>query len=186
MGDWISDGRQRVLSGITPTATIPIVLIRVEREADFEAIDDVVRSAFGQQDEVDLVHRIRRGPGYVPELAFVAAEDDAILGHVMLSYASLDGRHVLQLAPLAVRPEHQNQRIGDALTRHALELADERGEPLVLVLGHANYYPRFGFEPARARGIDYEIPGVPDDAWMVKILTAYVPSLRGTAVFPAG
>ena len=162
------------------------MLIRAEKPADYEEIDAVVRAAFGQQDEVDLVHRVRDLDGYVPELALVATDDDgAIVGHVMLSYADLDGRRVLQLAPLAVRPDHQNEGVGGALTTAALDLADERGEPLVLVLGHTDYYPRFGFESARARGIESDIEGLPDGPWMVKVLTNYDPSLTGTATFPA-
>ena len=162
------------------------MLIRAEKPADFEEIDAVVEAAFGQPDEVDIVHRIRSLDGYVPELSLVAVDEAGeIVGHVMLSYADLDGRRVLQLAPLAVRPDRQRVGIGDALTRAALELADERGEPLVLVLGHADYYPRFGFESARARGIVSDIEGLPDEPWMVKVLTAYDPSLTGTATFPA-
>jgi putative acetyltransferase len=170
-----------------PVGYPPVVLIRAEKPADFDEIDDVVRAAFGKQDEVDLVHRIRSLDTYVPHLALVAAHDDGtITGHVMLSYADLGGRRVLQLAPLAVRPERHGQGIGGALTRAALELADERGEPLVLVLGHPGYYPRFGFESARARGIVSSIEGLPDEPWMVKLLTNYDPSLTGTATFPAG
>jgi putative acetyltransferase len=162
------------------------VLIRSEKPVDFDEIDDVVRAAFGKQDEVDLVHRVRDLDGYVPELALVATDDDgAIVGHVMLSYARLDDRRVLQLAPLAVRPDRQRTGVGDALTRVALELADERGEPLVLVLGHPEYYPRFGFESARGRGIESDIEGLPDEPWMVKVLTSYDPTISGTATFPA-
>ncbi|MEX2394142.1 MAG: N-acetyltransferase [Actinomycetota bacterium] len=160
------------------------MLIRPEREADFDEIDDVVRAAFGQQDEVDLVRRIRTLKGYVPELSLVAVDDDQIAGHVMLSYAKVDGRDILQLAPLAVRPDRHNQGIGDALTRHVLELADDRGEPLVLVLGHPTYYPRFGFESARGLGIDSDIPDLPDEPWMAKRLSNYDPSITGVATFP--
>jgi putative acetyltransferase len=162
------------------------VLIRTEREADYDAIDDVVRAAFGKQDEVDLVHRIRTGSGYVPELALVGDEDGDIVGHVMLSYVPIGQRRVLQLAPLAVRPDRQNASIGVALTSRALEIAEERLEPLVLVLGHPKYYPRFGFESARGLGIEPEIPDLPDDVWMARRLTNYDPSITGMATFPAG
>jgi putative acetyltransferase len=159
------------------------MLIRAEKPSDFDEIDDVVRLAFGREDEVGIVHDIRRGLGYVPELALVAADDDHIVAHIMLSYASVADHRILQLAPLAVRPEHQRLGIGDALTRDALRRADERGEPLVLVLGHAAYYPRFGFERARACGIDW--PDAPDDAWMLARLSNYDPAITGTATFPA-
>jgi putative acetyltransferase len=115
----------------------------------------------------------------VPELSLVAEEDGEIVAHIMLSYVALDGRSVLQLAPMAVVPDHQSRGIGAALVRSALERADALGEPLVLVVGHAGYYPRFGFEPARALGIEPPEP-FPDEDWMARRLAAYEPTLRGT------
>jgi putative acetyltransferase len=161
------------------------VRIRPEKPSEFDAIDEVVRAAFGQQDEVDLVRRIRTLDSYVPELALVASDAGEIIGHIMLSYAQLGARRVLQLAPLAVAPKRQDEGVGSTLTRVSLDIADQRGEPLVLVLGHPEYYPKFGFEPARAKGIEPSIPDLPDEAWMVKTLSAYDETLTGTAVFPA-
>ena len=163
------------------------MLIRPETSEDFDEIDDVVRAAFKSDDEVKIVRDIRSGTAYVPELSLVAVDADGIVGHVMLSYQRIDDRRVLQLAPLAVRPDRQNMKIGDALTRAALDLAEAKREPLCLVLGHPKYYPRFGFEPARALGIEPDIADLPDEVWMVKRLTHYDPSIRGTAHFePAG
>jgi putative acetyltransferase len=159
------------------------VIIRPERPEDFEAIDDVVAQAFGRDDEARLVRDIRASDNYVPELALVA-EDQEIVGHIMLSYVELSGKSVLSLAPLAVRPGRQRDGIGAALTEAALELADKNQEPLVVVLGHPSYYPRFGFEPARALGIEPHMDDVPDDAWMVKRLRAYDPAIRGRVVYP--
>jgi putative acetyltransferase len=82
-----------------------------------------------------------------------------------------------------VKPARQNAMIGDALAREGLRLADERGEPLCLVLGHPNYYPRFGFEPARQLGIEPEITELPDAVWMAVKLAAYDPTIRGVATF---
>lgn len=159
------------------------MVIRPEEAPDFEEIDAVVRAAFGKQQEVDFVHRIRASDTYVPELALVAVEDGAIVGHVMFSYATVGDRPVLQLAPLAVRPDRQKTGIGDALTRKGIELADARGDPLVLVLGIPEYYPRFGFESARALGIEPYIADLPDEVWMAKRLSAYDPSITGMAAF---
>ena len=157
--------------------------IRPEEERDFDEIDAVVRAAFGKQDEVDFVHRIRAADTYVPELALVAVDNAEIVGHVMFSYATVGGRPVLQLAPLAVRPDRQRTGIGDALTRRGIELAEERGEPLILVLGIPEYYPRFGFTSARALGIEPYNADLPDEVWMAKPLAAYDPSITGTAAF---
>ena len=116
----------------------------------------------------------------------MAELDGRIVGHVMLSYVGLDGdpRRVLELGPLGVAPDHQGRGIGDALTREALRLADERAEPLVLVLGHPTDYPRFGFRPADELGLTPPEPDIAE-AFMAIPLRAYDPTLRGRrVVFP--
>ena len=127
---------------------------------------------------------IRASDRYVAELSLVAVDSGEIVGHVMLSYVDLDGRDVLQLSPLSVAPDRQSEGIGSALSRKALRLADERGEPLVVVLGHPMYYPRFGFRPASSLGIEPPDPSMPDEAFMVVTLGAYDPALRGRVTFP--
>lgn len=161
--------------------------IRAEQPRDHDAIDNVVTAAFGQPDEARLVRLLRASDAYIPELALVADDGVEISGHIMVSYAELKGdttTRVLSLAPLAVRPGRQRTGIGIALTTEALRVADERGEPLVVVLGHPGYYPRFGFEPSRSYGIEPHDAAVPDEVFMVLPLTAYDPSLRGTIVYP--
>lgn len=159
--------------------------IRPETAADHEAVADVTAAAFGKQDEARLVDAIRASAEFVPELTLVAEEDGRILGHVMYSYSALEGSdtRLLQLSPLSVAPDRQNEGIGAALTRESLRLADERGEPLVLVLGHPTYYPRFGFRPASTLGLLAPNPEWPDEAFMAAPLTAYDPSLRGRVTF---
>jgi putative acetyltransferase len=163
------------------------VLIRQEGPDDYQAIDDVVAKAFGRPNEAELVRLLRESEYYVPELSLVAEDGGEIVGHIMLSYADLDGDgppRILSLAPLAVKPGRQRDGIGIALTRTALDAADERGEPLVIVLGHADYYPRFGFETARRHGIEPPDPNIPDEVFMVARLRAYDPRIRGRAVYP--
>lgn len=162
--------------------------IRLERPEDFKAIDEVVTAAFGQPDEAELVRRLRASEYYVPELTFVAEDSGNLIGHIMLSFADLDGgepRRILSLAPLAVSPSSQRTGVGIALTETALAAADDRGEPLVIVLGHPSYYPRFGFEPARANRIEPPIPDLPDDVFMVRKLRAYSPTIHGTVRYPS-
>jgi putative acetyltransferase len=162
------------------------MIIRAEKPADFDAIDDVVRTAFeGRNEEVDLVRNIRASDSYVPKLSLVMVDEDEVVGHIMLSYARIDDTPVLSLAPLSVRPSHQNRKIGDALTREALRLADEMGEPACIVLGHPHYYPRFGFEPSRNHGIEPHVPEMPDDVVMVVRLSNYDAALRGRIAYPA-
>ncbi len=160
--------------------------IRPELAGDYEAIARVVEAAFGRAEEARLVERIRASEQYVPELSLVAEEDGELVGHVMFSYVTLIGddeeRLVLELAPLAVTPERQNDGIGSSLVRAGLELADARGEPLVAVLGHPSYYPRFGFEPASEYGIEPPSPELAP-AFMIARLSTHDESYRGRVVF---
>jgi putative acetyltransferase len=159
--------------------------IRTESPPDFPAIATVVQAAFGSPREARLVEDVRASEHYVPELAFVAVEDGEVVGHTMLSYVWLDGAdtRVLQLSPLAVAPEHQGRGIGAELTRAALRAADERREPLVLVLGHPSYYPRFGFRRATELGIEPADPAW-GEAFMAIPLAAHDGSLSGRVRFP--
>ena len=118
-----------------------------------------------------------------PEISLVCEENGTVVGHVMLSRMEMGEHRPLQLSPLSVAPGRQNRGIGSALTREALRLAEEADEPLVLVLGHPTYYPRFGFEPAAALGL--EAPGDFGTAWMAVRLSAYDPAVRGRVSFPA-
>ena len=160
--------------------------IRAEAPEDGPAIAEVTASAFGKEREARMVDAIRRSGGYVPELSLVAELRGRVVAHVMLSYVGLAGdeRRVLELGPMSVTPERQRQGIGSALVREALRLAEERGEPLVLVLGHASYYPRFGFRPAAKLGIVPPDPSIRDEFFMAVPLKAYDPTLRGRVVFP--
>jgi putative acetyltransferase len=114
----------------------------------------------------------------------VAEEGAVIVGHILFSVVQLDsGPELLSLGPMAVTPERQRGAVGSALVRRGLELAQDTAYPLVVVLGHPAYYPRFGFEPARSYGIDtpYEAP---DEAWMALPLPRYDERIRGTVAYP--
>jgi putative acetyltransferase len=160
--------------------------IRTEQPGDRRAIAAVTASAFGKDVEARIVDAIRGSDAYVPELSLVAELDGQVVGHVMLSYVGLagDDRRVLELGPMSVAPERQREGIGSALVREALRRAEGQGEPLVLVLGHARYYPRFGFVPARGLGISPPDPNIADEVFMAIPLRAYDPTLRGRVVFP--
>jgi putative acetyltransferase len=157
-----------------------VIGVRLELPEDRAAIRRVHEAAFGQPDEADLVDALREGGDLVPELCLVAERDGAVVGHIAFSRARLEGGEaVLALAPVGVLPEHHGEGAGSALNRAALERAAETSFPLVVVLGHAGYYPRFGFEPARPLGVLAPFD-VPDENWMALRLPAYRPEARGT------
>lgn len=131
-----------------------------------------------------MVEGIRASDRFVDELSLVEEDDHGrVVGHVIVSYVDLARTRVLQLGPVGVLPELQNLGIGSRLIEAALARAEEMREPLVLVLGHPTYYPRFGFETAEEHGIRPPRPAKPG-AFMVRRLTAYTPALRGTVAYP--
>ena len=120
-------------------------------------------------------------------LAFGADHWGGIIGslhNVMLHDVNAQDR-ICSLAPLAIDPDHQRRDIGGALTRAVIARVDDAGEPLIVLEGHPEYYPRFGFEPAAPLGIHIELPSwAPPDAAQVRRLRAYDPSIRGRVVYP--
>ncbi len=149
-------------------------------------------SAFGSEAEGDLVDRIRASPDYMPELALVAIADGEIVGHVMISGATVrhatGTRAIAMLSPLAVTPGRQREGIGAALVSRVCELADRRGEPLIVVEGDPAYYGRFGFEHSTAHGLTIHLPDwAPPEAAQVRLLPSYDetdPTLRGEVIYP--
>ncbi len=140
------------------------VSLRRTDPRDQRAVEELARDAFWGMftprcDEHLLVHLLRESPALVPELDVVAEVDGLLVGHVLYSRASVVEpatavrRDVLTFGPLSVRPDHQSEGIGGALMRHTLAAAAALGHRAVVVYGHPDYYPRFGFRPAATAGI---------------------------------
>jgi len=137
------------------------MLIRAEKENDRDAVYAVNVLAFETPSEANLVDTLREQAQ--PIVSLVAEDNGEIVGHIMFSPVSLSGHpnlKVMGLAPMAVAPEHQRKGIGSALVRAGLEQCKELGFTAVVVIGHPEYYPRFGFSPSSRFGIDseYEVP----------------------------
>jgi len=155
------------------------VSVRPERAADVAAIRAVNLAAFGTAIEADLVDALRAEA--TPIISLVADGGDAIVGHILFSPVAIAASappRIMGLAPMAVIPARQRQGIGTALVREGLAHCRRLGAAAVVVLGHAEYYPRFGFTPASRFGLTCEYD-VPDDVFMALELEAG--SLRGTS-----
>ena len=152
-----------------------MITIRPERPDDTAQVRRVNELAFGQPAEADLVERLRQA--CTDSLALVA-EDDGVVGHILFTPVVVEStaRPVLGmgLAPMAVLPDRQRQGIGSQLVRRGLDILRERNCPFVVVVGHPEYYPRFGFEPASVHGLASQWEGIPDAAFMVLVLNAHV------------
>ncbi|MDP9841930.1 GNAT family N-acetyltransferase [Streptosporangium lutulentum] len=162
----------------------PVWITRPEAERDVPAIREVTLSAFPTSLEADLVEALRADPAWRPGLSIVAEDT----GGTVVAYSLLTRCHVgdvpaLALGPCAVLPHHQRRGAGSAAIRACLTAARAMGENLVLVLGHPEYYPRFGFTRASAYGIRPSFE-VPDAAMMVLVFDDTLPVPGGTIVYP--
>lgn len=158
---------------------------RPESPDDVEAIREVNLAAFPTREEADLVDALRSSDAWIDGLSIVTEDaEGAVVGHALLSRCHIDGAPALALAPCAVLPRVQGSGAGSAAIRAGLEAARAIGETLVVVVGHAGYYPRFGFTPASALGIR---PGfdAPDETVMALSLDPGAETPGGTIAYPA-
>ncbi len=146
---------------------------RAETSQDLAAIRSVTEAAFPTPDEAGIVDALRADPtAWIPGLSHVCEDEDGqVAGHAVLSRCTVDGSPALVLGPCSVTPAAQRQGAGTAVIRAVLDAARATGERLVVVLGHPNYYPRFGFVRASLLGIRTSFE-VPDEALMALDLQA--------------
>jgi putative acetyltransferase len=141
--------------------------IREERAVDIPAIREVHTRAFGQDQEGNIVDALRANSGVL--LSLVAVVDGRLVGHILYSPASLDRLTGAALGPMAVLPEYQRRGIGSTLIENGNRKIQQAGYPSIVVVGHPEYYPRFGFRPSSTHGISCEWD-VPDSVFMVLLL----------------
>ena len=167
------------------------LLIREAVETDLNDVLQIERLAFGYEKEADLVRELLHDPSAKPVLSLLAFQKDRALGHILFTTAQLSGSQdsasIVILAPLAIVPDAQKQGIGGKLIEKGLELLSKSGVDLVFVLGHPEYYPRYGFKPAGNLGFEapYPIPYVHANAWMVQALRSGVIGTVGGKVICA-
>ncbi len=143
------------------------MLIRSENENDLKAVHSLNASAFGTEAEADLVDELRNKTH--PFISLVAEYNNEVVGHILLTPVSLSDYteiKIMGLAPMAVAPQHQKKGVGSKLIHAGLEHCKKLKFGAIVVLGHSEYYPRFGFLPSSFFGISCEFK-VPEEAFMV-------------------
>jgi putative acetyltransferase len=145
------------------------IRIREEIFQDIDAIRAINEKAFGQPQEANIVDKLRANCNRL--LSLVALQDEKIIGHILFSPVTIEGHpgilKGMGLAPTAVLPEFQRQGVGSELVKAGIEMLKKSACPFIIVLGHPEYYPKFGFEPASRYGIKSQWEGVPDNAFMI-------------------
>lgn len=147
------------------------MIIRSEEPQDIAAIRYVNEQAFGGSAEANAIDLLRERGAATLSLVAVIAEQ--IVGHLFFTPATIESPARswpnVGLAPLSVLPDYQRQGIGTALMDAGLEECRRLGHERVIVLGHPDYYPRFGFERASRYGVRFEFEA-PDEACMILAL----------------
>jgi putative acetyltransferase len=145
----------------------------------------VNEAAFGRSDEADLIDKLRVEG--VVLVSLVAESDSQVVGHILFSRMTVETAQgpvlAVSLAPLAVLPDHQRRQVGSELVLRGLAELRDRGEGIVIVLGHKEYYPRFGFSPEKARDLSSPFP--PEAFMALELADDALAGVRGSVRYPS-
>ncbi|KJU72267.1 GNAT family N-acetyltransferase [Clostridium baratii] len=161
------------------------IIIREENNKDFNEVYEVIRLAFMNAEHTDhnehnLVNKLRGSEAFVKGLSLVAEDNGKIVGHIILTKVKIGNNESLALAPLAVLPNYQKSGIGSKLIIESHKRAKELGYSSVIVLGHPDYYPRFGYKPASKWEIKAPFE-VPDESFMaIELIENGLKDISGT------
>jgi putative acetyltransferase len=160
-----------------------VISVRLERPGDASDIRETNELAFGGPLEARLVDALRDSlRGTQDYLSLVATIDRRVVGHILFTPITIEPARncpIAGLAPMAVRPEHQRSGIGGQLIRAGLKECRRSGYSAVVVLGHPEYYPRFGFVPAHTFGLTCEFPSPPEAFMAIELESEALNGVRG-------
>lgn len=170
------------------------ILFRQENKDDYAAVFNLIQRAFEKEEMSDhseqyLVERLRNSEAFIPELSIVVEINQNIAGHILLTRIKVINNkneefESLALAPVSILPEYQGKGIGGKLIETAHKKAKELGFGSVILLGHENYYPRFGYGIAKKYGIKLPFE-VPDENCMaIELIKGALEGVEGTVVYP--
>lgn len=170
-----------------------MLILRQENAQDYEAVFQLVEAAFKEMPfsdgtEQHLVNRLRLSDAFIPELSIVAEQDGQIVGHILLSKIEIQNDEkvfpALSLAPVSVLPAFHNRGIGSQLIHKAHDIARSLGHELVLLIGHASYYPRFGYEIASKYNIRFPFDIADEHCMVCSLTTNGLEGVQGMVEYP--
>jgi len=161
-----------------------MVTIRPEQPSDTPAIERLLDTAFEPERHGRPSYRLREGVPRIDTLCFVAENDGRVIGVVRFWPIEVSGAPALLLGPIAVHPELARRGIGSRLVRKGLNAAKAAGWRVVVAVGVQAYLGRFGFVPAKPRGLRFPVP-VDEARFLVLELVPGALSTAGGRIGPA-
>jgi len=169
------------------------IQIRQEQPADYPFVFNLIEAAFktmkySNHTEHFLVERLRKSEAFIPELSLVAVNDSQIVGHILLSIVKIKNEdsifESLSLAPVSVLPEFQRKGIGGQLIKASHQLAKALGYKSVILLGHKDYYPRFGYLRADSFGIELPFDSPKENCMAIELVENGLKKVNGMVEYP--
>ena len=169
------------------------MIIRQEIKADFEEVESLIESAFKNEIYSDhqehfLVKRLRNSQSFIPELSLVALEKNQIAGHILLTKVIIENKEQkfdsLALAPVSVHPKFQKKGIGKALIIDAHRKAEALGFKSVVLIGHKDYYPKFGYKIASKFGIQFPFDIPQENCMAIELVENGLNNVQGMVNYP--
>lgn len=169
------------------------IVIRKEVPSDYPIVFNLIKKAFisldiSSKDEQFLVERLRKSDSFIPELSIVAEYNDRIVGHILLTKLKIIHAEKefdsLSLAPISVLPEYQNKGIGGKLIEVAHERAKVLGYKSIVLVGHENYYPRFGYELTSKYNIKLPFNAPEQNCMVIELEKNALDKVQGMVEYP--
>ncbi|PIF33480.1 putative N-acetyltransferase YhbS [Flavobacterium sp. 9] len=170
------------------------IKLRQENEKDYKSIFQLIEKAFENEEYSDhkeqfLVERLRKSDAFIPELSIVAEVENEIVGHILLTKLEIknDTKSFgsLALAPVSVLPEFQGKGIGSKLILYSHKVAKELGYKSIILLGHQDYYPRFGYELTNKYGIEMPFDVPAENCMVIALNENGLSGVKGRVVYPS-
>ena len=162
--------------------------IRQEQPEENGVVEQLVKESFSDESFKDykgysFVRRLHQSATFNPELSLVAVLENQSIGYILFSEITIGKTTCLALAPLAVLPPYQNQKIGGELIKEGHRIASMSGYPVSVVMGHAEYYPRFGYIPTFEFGIEAPFDVLPEDFLAVELIPDTIQHISGVVQY---
>mgnify|MGYP000341794175 CR=1 FL=1 len=170
------------------------VILRQEVASDFDSVFGLIESAFKNEEYSDhseqyLVQRLRNAPSFIPELSIVAEVDHLLVGHILLTPIKVKNESMdfdsLALAPVSVVPTFQGKGIGGKLIFKSHEIAEKLGHTSIILLGHSEYYPKFGYQVLDRFDITLPFDVAKENCMAIELIEDALAEVNGVVEYPA-